>query len=57
MKLVAIVGTNAKHSYNRLLLKYMAKHLTKPLKIIPQRSLYFTAIEGFNIPIRTFKKS
>ncbi|MCO4585927.1 flavin oxidoreductase [Streptococcus infantarius subsp. infantarius] len=57
MKLVAIVGTNAKHSYNRLLLKYMAKHLTKPLKRIPQRSLYFTAIEGFNIPIRTFKKS
>lgn len=29
MKLVAIVGTNAKHSYNRLLLKYMVKHFAK----------------------------
>ena len=29
MKLVAIVGTNAKKSYNRLLLQYMAKHFAK----------------------------
>ena len=34
-----------------------SRHLTKLLKKIPQPSLYFTAIEGFNIPIRIFKKA
>ncbi len=38
---------------NRLVFKTFNKAIEK----IPQLSLYFTAIEGFNIPIRTFKKS
>lgn len=33
MKLVAIVGTNANQSYNRLLLQYMAKHFAKKAEI------------------------
>ncbi len=37
---------------NRLVFKTFDKAIEKN----PQRSLYFTAIEGFNIPIRTFKK-
>ena len=38
---------------NRLVFKTFNKAIEK----IPQLSLYFTAIEGFNIPIRAFKKS
>ena len=33
MKLVAIVGTNAKKSYNRYLLQFMAKHFAKKATI------------------------
>lgn len=33
MKLVTITGTNAKHSYNRKLLQFMAKHFTKKADI------------------------
>ncbi|EHI73948.1 NADPH-dependent FMN reductase [Streptococcus criceti] len=33
MKLVAITGTNAKHSYNRLLLQFMAKHFASKAEI------------------------
>ncbi len=33
MKLVAITGTNAKHSYNRKLLQFMAKHFAKKADI------------------------
>ncbi|WP_165209749.1 flavocytochrome c [Streptococcus tangpeifui] len=33
MKLVAIAGTNAKHSYNRLLLQFMAKHFANKAEI------------------------
>lgn len=33
MKLVAITGTNAKHSYNRLLLQFMAKHFANKAEI------------------------
>lgn len=45
MKLVAIVGTNAKHSYNRLLLKYMAKHFAKEADI---EILEITDVPMFN---------
>ena len=45
MKLVAIVGTNAKHSYNRLLLKSMAKHFAKEADI---EILEITDVPMFN---------
>ncbi|WP_366928767.1 transposase family protein [Streptococcus sp.] len=38
---------------NRLVFKTFDKAIEKILQL----SLYFTAIEGFNIPISTFKKS
>ena len=45
MKLVAIVGTNAKKSYNRLLLQYMARHLPKRQT---SRFLEITDVPMFN---------
>lgn len=33
MKIVAIVGTNAKKSYNRILLQFMQKHFAKKADI------------------------
>ena len=45
MKLVAIVGTNAKKSYNRLLLQYMARHFAKKADI---EILEITDVPMFN---------
>ncbi|MEE1325250.1 MAG: NAD(P)H-dependent oxidoreductase, partial [Streptococcus sp.] len=45
MKLVAIVGTNAKKSYNRLLLQYMARHFAKQADI---ELLKITDVPMFN---------
>ncbi len=61
MKLVAITGTNAKHSYNRKLLQFMAKHFAKKADIevldIDQVSMFDETDDQTDSPvIQTFNQ-